>query len=97
MPELIVTARELRYARKSHLKGARFHASDKDAKVLKALGKADDAPDEVKPVRKVAETVAPAPTPVVAEPMAEPLAEPTDAELALPRRFYGTRRMKAED
>lgn len=94
MPELIVTCRELRYAGKSYLKGARFVATDKHAKVLKAIRKAADAPPPAAPVRKVAET---APPPIVAEPLADPVTEASDVELARPRRLYGTRRMKAED
>jgi len=94
MPELIVTARELRYAGKTHLNGARFDASEKDARVLKAIGKADDAPPAPTPVRKVAETVAP-PAPVETT---EPKSEQDLLAPPVARSFpYRTRRLKAED
>jgi hypothetical protein len=89
MPELIVTCRELKYAGKTHLRGARFEASPKDAKLLKAIAKAADAPPSA-PVRKVAETRAPAPV-VAAAMQAEP-----DAETPAPR-YYRTRRLRPQD
>jgi hypothetical protein len=112
MPELIVTAREIRYGRKALARGERFEASEKDAKVLKAIGKAEDAPP--KPVRRVAETKAPA-RKVEAEdaPAAPPVVEPTPEPEEKPARAtraealstddvpaaprYSTRRLKAED
>lgn len=98
MPELIVICAELRYAGKSLPKGTRFEASEKDAKVLKAIRKCADAP-AVAPVRKVAETrplPAPEPEAVRAEDPTIPDA-PAAESLVPPARQYRTRRLKAED
>jgi hypothetical protein len=73
MPDLIVTAREIRYDKKPYKRGERFTATEKDAKVLKLLKKVEDAPP-LKPVRKVAETK-PAPPPKV-----EAFVEPAPTE-----------------
>ena len=102
---LIVTCRELRYAGETYLRGARFEASDKDAKLLKAVKKAADAPADPVPMREAA-SVRPA-QPVAelpAEPDAPEASEPEQAEVpeaegaeTMPRRAYRRRDLKAED
>jgi hypothetical protein len=47
MPKLIVTAKEFRYAGRSMAAGETFDASDKDARLIKATGKAADAPGDL--------------------------------------------------
>lgn len=42
MPKMTVTCRELYYDKKSYRYGEQFEASEKDAKVLKLIGKATD-------------------------------------------------------
>lgn len=101
MPELIVTARELRYGGKSLVRGARFTASEKDAKVLKLVRKAEDAPPAA-PLRKVATTAPPPPpsAPVEPEEAAPPVTPAEDAPAPVEEeaaRPYRTRRLKAED
>jgi hypothetical protein len=44
MPKLVVKQRELRYAGKTMYQGDEFEASEKDAKILKMINKASDAP-----------------------------------------------------
>jgi outer membrane biosynthesis protein TonB len=103
MPDVIVTARELRYDKKPHLRGARLTVSEKDAKLLKALHKVEDAPP-AKPVRKVAETK---PAPQV-EPAPEPAPEPieevkptaramTTDDVPSTRGRYSNRALKSDD
>lgn len=100
--ELIVTCRELQYAGKTYLTGARFEATDKDAKLLKAINKAADAPAPTKPLREVASVAPPAPTEAKAEPDPEPAPEldPAEPQLDTPdaaAKPYRTRRLKAEE
>lgn len=45
----LVAAKELRYAGRSLKAGESFEASEKDAKVLKAIGKAKDPPRRGRP------------------------------------------------
>jgi hypothetical protein len=89
MPELVVIHKPLYYGGKEVAVGAKFNATPTDATWLKKQGKAQDAPAE-KPLRKVAETKPLAATEDAAEPASE-------APLSTPRRFYGTRRLKAEE
>lgn len=46
MPKLEVVAREIYYARKAYKTGDTFEASENDAKLFKAIGKAKDAATE---------------------------------------------------
>lgn len=94
MPELIVTCRELRYAGKPYLKGSRFHATDKHAKILKAVKKAADAPAQPTGPLRMADVPPPAP---VEAPAAEAPTEEPAAEIEPVQRYYRTRRLKAED
>lgn len=66
---LLVATREVRYAAKQYRLGDKFEASEKDARILKAIKKAKDAPPTPAPVpvaqKAVLPTVtAPTPTPV---------------------------------
>lgn len=97
--ELIVTCRELQYAGKTYLTGARFEASDKDAKLLKAINKAADAPAPTKPLREAASVT---PPPATVEPQLDTPPEPeAAADEGAPEgtssRAYRTRRLKAEE
>jgi hypothetical protein len=111
LPDLIVTARELRYDKKPYKRGERFTASEKDAKVLKMLRKVEDAPENA-PVRKVAETQAPpakveaeSVVEVVPDPASEPEAKPgptarammTDDMPEAPQGRYRNRALKSDD
>lgn len=78
---LLVATRELRYAAKQYMTGDRFEASDKDARILKGIKKAKDAPVQV--IEPVARAVMPEktakivpPTPVVVEPKVVELKAP---------------------
>jgi hypothetical protein len=93
LPDLIVTAREIRYDKKALKRGERFTATEKDAKVLKLLKKVEDAP-AFKPVRKVAETKAPEPKPIEAAVEAAPV-EAAPVEVEAPKT--ATRALTTDD
>ncbi len=60
---LLVATREMRYAAKQYNRGDQFEASDKDARILKAIKKATDAPEEKAPPPRAPLPRATAPTP----------------------------------
>lgn len=101
--ELIVTCRELQYAGKTYLTGARFEATEKDAKLLKAINKAADAPAKpAKPLREAASVAPPPPAPppegteLRLDALDVPAAE-RDLAAAPEGRPYRTRRLKSEE
>lgn len=95
MPELKVIHKPLHYGGKEHAVGARFTATEVDARYLVKTMKAEAAPI-VAPAGKVASTAPPAP---VEEPQAELAVEAIEVvePEAPPTGTYRTRRLKTED
>jgi len=95
MPKLVAT-KELFYAGKTRNVGDEFDASDKDAKILKAIGKASDpAPKRGRQVETAA--LAPAPAPKKEEPPVQQ-AEAAAATEEFPlRRRYQRRGLRPEE
>lgn len=84
MPRLIAT-REVRYSGVTHKPGEEFEASEKDARILKGIGKAADPEKrETVPPRRALRTTA------LAEDAGEDAGEPA-------RRRYRRRDLTAED
>lgn len=94
MPKLIVMARELRYAHRSMVAGDEFEASEKDARVLRAIGKAKDAvqttPAPKRTARRPARSSA-----AISENGVPGEADPQQSELG--GALYSRRDMRAED
>lgn len=85
MPELIVSTRELRYAGRTMLHGDRFDASDKDAKILKAIRKAEDVPARYgQPMGEVATTQLPLAAAPDPDPFEPPAVTPAPAPAPTP-------------
>lgn len=93
MPKLYVKCAELRYGGRSLRYGDLFDASDKDAKVLKLIGKASDTTD--RPPLRVADPQ-PARAPRV-EQQASMLAEGEPVPTGRRRRRYLRSDMQSED
>lgn len=92
MPKLEVIGRALRYAKVEYKAGETFEASDKDAKVLKAVKRAKDAAAEApKPVA--------APRPAVETRVMTPEVPVSsdDGDSSTTRRRYRRNDMRAED
>lgn len=89
MPRLKAT-KSMRYASRRLEPGDEFDANNRDARVLKAIGKAEDAPEPRRgPGRPRRE-------PVVEAPPVEPIVEPDDEQTrTVPR--YLRRDMQAEE
>jgi len=86
MPKLVAT-KELFYAGKTRNVGDEFDASDKDAKILKAIGKASDpAPKRGRQVETAA--LATAPAPKEEPPVQQTEASATEEAAPLRRRYY---------
>jgi hypothetical protein len=99
MPRLIAL-KEVRYARRTHVPGtdsAEFEASEKDAKVLKAIGKAADAPAKRAPAKQAKQMRAEEPAKVEPQ-VTQPVAPGSDMfETSQAAGTYGRRDMRAED
>lgn len=105
MPKLQATT-ELRYAGKTVRPGDQFDASEKDAKILKAIRKAIDAP-VVPKTQKPPRVEKPAPVapvvqaePVAVEPMKADVIETKDVDSdghGYGRQAYRRRDLRAED
>lgn len=91
MPTLIVKVKELRYNKKTYLRGDTFEASEKDANVLKTIGKAGD-PDQKSPLR----SAAPAPA-QAARPRNTLTLESESADRPRGRGRYARRDLRSED
>lgn len=90
--KLIVTAHELHYDGRAHMKGETFDASEKHAQLLKLLKKAADAP--ANPMGHV-ETTRPAPSPPAEE--ASAISEVVGEDAPKRSRVYRRRDLTAED
>lgn len=95
MPKLEVIAKAVRYAGKEYRFGQTFDASDKDAKVLKAIKKVKDAAPEVPKTQRVPERKPVVETRVMAAEAPAPTADGSDGEAS--RRRYRRSDMRSED
>lgn len=99
--KLVVTAKELRYGGRQMRAGDEFEASDKDARTLKAVRKAADAPPQVK--RSMPAPPAPKPEASLAPKLDTRAMTPGEGTMAADeeqtriRRRYGRRDMQAEE
>lgn len=90
--KLVVTAKELRYGGRQMRAGDEFEASDKDARTLKAVRKAADAPPA-----QVKRSMPQPPEPKPVEPAASEEDQPRRRGRPSGAAWYGRRDMRAEE